>query len=821
MRLAHIRDDEEQSVYTHLKNVAEYCGIYGGKIGIKSCAELAGWLHDIGKLTDEFEIYIRKSSKLKDKHLKGPDHSTAGAVWVMSIVNKELKGRERQLAQFTSQLIAITIMSHHGGLVDIFNSKGESPYLRRLDKLNNDVAWQETYRQILKEMEMTLDIAYLRQLYIQAVEEISTVFNQLQVKSGDIKELRYASGVLCKYLYSCLIDADRYDTATFMDGVKMTPPRSNDELWKELVERFESKIKGFAADTEINKLRHKISESCYANALNEEGVYTLNCPTGSGKTMASLRFALHHAKNQHKDRIFYIIPFITITEQNAAEIRKILSFTEDDELIRDCVLELHSAKEEEIENNQERVQAAELLAERMAHPMIFTTMVRFLNTFFESGTRNIRGAHQFSNSIIIFDEIQTISPKCIALFNGIINFLTNVCHTTVVLSTATQPLLNRTPETIPNLLMQEVSEISGCTSDMYELFKRTEIVDKTKLGGNTKEDLSQMIWEHVKTKGNALVVLNTKSAVASLYEEMKRQYGEQAEEEKITFYVLSTNLYANHRKKRIEEIRCKLSNKERIIVLSTQLIEAGVDLSFNTVFRSLAGLDSIIQCAGRCNRHGENGFGVYGQVYLINPNFETLGSLKDIKKGRESVESLLEIYNRNKNSFEGGLSSVKAIEAYFTSYYKKQEENMTYKFKECTREFEMYNLLSDNAIIKKESEQNLNIEKNTRTIINQSFKTAAKYFEAIDTKGKSVIIQHGGGKQLVSELLSANRYVDKYKLLNKLQPYTVNISEGVFKKLGNAIRYYEAFGVYILNEDYYDEVFGVSTTPVAMTFYNF
>lgn len=821
MKLAHIKGDEEQSVYTHLKNVAEYCGIYGEKIGLKSCAELTGWLHDIGKLTSEFEVYIRKASKLEGKHPKGPDHSTAGAVWIMSIVSEELTGKEALIARLTAQLIAISIMSHHGGLIDIFDSKGESPYLRRLDKLDNDEEWKATYQQVLKEMETTLDIAYLKQLYIQAIDEISAIFSQLHKKSRDAKELRYATGILCKYLYSCLIDADRYDTSTFMDGGQMIPPTNNEALWETLIVRFENKIREFAADTEINKLRHRISEACYTNAVNKEGVYTLNCPTGSGKTMASLRFALHHAKKHHKDRIFYIIPFITITEQNAAEIRKILSLTEDDELIKSSILELHSAKEEEMENNQEDVQAAELLAERMAHPMIFTTMVRFLNTFFESGTRNIRGAHQFSNSIIIFDEIQTISPKCIALFNGLINFLTNVCHTTVVLSTATQPLLNRIPETIPNLLIQEKAELSGCTSDMYELFKRTEIVDKTETSGNTKENLSQMIWENVKTKGNALVVLNTKSSVVTLYDEMKRQYGEQAEEEKIIFYVLSTNLYANHRKKRIEEIRCKLANKERIIVLSTQLIEAGVDLSFRTVFRSLAGLDSIIQCAGRCNRHGENGLGVYGEVYLINPNFESLGSLKDIKKGRESVESLLEIYNRNKKSFEGDLSSVKAIEAYFTSYYKKQEENMTYKFKGCNRVFEMYNLLSDNVAIKKEAEQNLNIEKNTRTIINQSFKTAAKYFEAIDTKGKSVIIQHGGGKQLVSELLSANKYVDKYKLLNKLQPYTVNISEGVFKKLGNAIRYYEAFGVYILNEDYYDEVFGVSTTPVAMTFYNF
>lgn len=817
MRPAHIRNGEEQSVYTHLKNVAEYCGIYGQKIGLKSCGELTGWLHDIGKLTDEFEIYIRKASKLEDKPIKGPDHSTAGAVWIINNLSDKSTGIEG----LTAQLIAVCIMSHHGGLVDIFDPRGGSPYLRRLDKLKEDEEWQRMYQQVLQEMEQELDIKYLKQLCLKAIDEVKVIFSRLKLSTKDIPEQRYECGVLCKYLYSCLVDADRYDTATFMDGLSMQLPIDNKGLWCELGDRFEDKIKVFKADTEINKLRHSISKACYDNALKSTGVYTLNCPTGSGKTMASLRYALHHAKAHGKERIFYIIPFITITEQNAAEIRKILSVTEKDDLIEKSILELHSAKEEEAEDNEEELREDELLAERMNAPLVFTTMVRFLNTFFASGTKNMRGIHAFAHSIIIFDEIQTISPKHIAIFNGVINFLTEVCHATVILSTATQPLLNRTPQNIPNLLMEDDSELSGCNKEMNKQFKRTEIIDKTEIGGNKKETVSSLVWECVQKNGNALVVLNTKSAVVNLYETMKESYGERAEEEKITFYVLSTNLYPNHRKKRIDEIRRKLKNNEKLIVISTQLIEAGVDISFKTVFRSLAGLDSIIQSAGRCNRHGENEQGVYGQVYLINPDFETLGALEDIKKGKKATEDLLEMYRNNKQELEGDLSSIKAIETYFTLYYRQQVDNMTYKFKEDNREFKMYELLSDNKVIKTDGEKNLHIVKNSRTIINQSFKTATAHFEAIDSRGKSIVVQHGESKIYLEQLLSIKCYADKYKLLRKLQSFVVNISEDTFRKLGEAVHYYEELGIYVLNEDYYDEVFGVSTTPVAMVFYDF
>lgn len=814
---AHIRNDVEQWVQEHLKNVAKYSRFLGEKVGLGSCAELIGWLHDIGKFTGEFESYIRSSSKGMKKHQKGPDHSTAGAVWIMELIDETADN----VSLLTAQIIAIVIMSHHGGLIDIVNLQGDSPFIRRLNKSRQDEEWVKQYSQVKQEIQNFLDVQRIKGLFDEAVNEVREIFVRLKKIGGTSQDLRYNCGNLCKYLYSCLIDADRYDTATFMDGLKMQKPRNNQSLWEELGRRFETKIKEYPAETEINQLRQIISTNCYYSARRTEGIYTLNCPTGSGKTMASLRFALQHAISYGKERIFYIIPFITITEQNASEIKKILSEKNGDKLIERVILELHSAKEaDEIDVNE--VTQAEMLAERLEHPMIFTTMVRFLNTFFSSGTKNIRGAHNFANSIIIFDEIQTLSPKCIAMFNELLNFLSEICGATIILSTATQPLLNHTPEGVPDIKIRDNIEISGCTYQMHREFKRTEFIDRRKPGGYTKEELCQMIWQSAEEKGNALIVFNTKAAVVALYDELKQCYGELAEEEHVTFYVLTTHLYPKHRKEKIDEIREKLKNNERIIVISTQLIEAGVDISFKTVFRSLAGLDSIIQSGGRCNRHGENAKGVFGQVYLINPQFESLGSLANIKKGKEAVETLLNLFEVNPEAFEEELSSLTAIEAYFKEYYMKQKENMTYKFKiDGQTEYRMYELLSDNKNLLGAYRSSHQGKTDRRMSLTQSFKTAGHYFKAIDEHGKAVIIQHGQGKQLVSDLLSLKMNQDKYTQLHRLQAYTVNISEGLFKQLGDAVACYEELGIYVLNEAYYDEIYGVSTSPIAMDFYNY
>ena len=824
MKLAHIREGAEQSVKQHLENVAKYCSIYASKIGLSACGELTGWLHDMGKLTEAFDSYIRESFETHKRNGPVIDHSTAGAVWIVEKITSDAKPME----QLTAQLIAIVVMSHHGGLIDIYDDRGESPYIRRINKLKTDISWQKQYNEAKEELNQVVAEHYLDRLFKEAVQEVTKIFEQIrgfvrqknkdnQVKSNQ-DEMRYMLGVLCKYLYSALIDADRYDTATFMDNQQMHKPEDKTLVWTELSQRLERKIALYPQDTKINQLRSYISCTCYQNAVKRSGIYTLNCPTGSGKTMASLRFALNHAKYYKKERIFYIIPFITITEQNTREIKKILSAYEDDKWLEKMILELHSAKEEESDNTEDWIEDMELISERLAHPMIFTTMVRFLNVFFASGTRNIRGLHQFSNSVIIFDEIQTLPPKCIALFNGVLNFLTQIAGATVVLATATQPLLNQTPDEIPSIYLEKESELSGCTKEIYEQFKRTEIIDATVVGGNTKEQISKMIWECVERNGDVLTILNTKNAVKELYEEVNRCRLESGKED-VLIYVLSTNLYPNHRKQKLDEIRRNLGYR-KMIVISTQLIEAGVDISFKNVIRSLAGLDSITQAAGRCNRHDELKEGL-GKVYLVNPNFEDLSKLQDIQKAKEVMAMLLELYKKSPESFEGQLDSQKAITHYFKGYHSKQKECMAYPFKtKHNRQHRMYELLAKNAQNTLDALNHLGTD-GQYLAVTQSYKTAAKYFEAIESHGKAVIVSHGDSLILIGQLLAETTCEMKYESLRQLQAYTVNLSEGLLKQLGEAIVYKPLLGVYILKEGYYDETFGVTSTPTSTVFYHF
>ncbi len=823
MKVAHIRADAVQSVQEHLQNVATYTAYYTHKVGLTKCGEMVGGLHDIGKLTDAFQCYIQIQTQEKTPHktTQKIDHATAGAVWVI----EQLGESPTPIEAMTGQMMAIVIMSHHGGLIDICDDKGKMPYIKRLEKLRTDELWAKQYQEVKEQMIGVVDEDYWKQIFKEATQEVGQIFGEMQgfvrgkakAKESIQEEVIYMMHVVCKYLYSALIDADRYDTATFMDGRSMQPPQDRGELWNVLSRRLEEKINQFAQDTPINQLRHTISQACYNNATRKSGIYTLNCPTGSGKTMAALRFALNHARETGKERIFYIVPFITIIEQNTAAIKQILSECEGDKWLEAHILELHSAKEEGTDEGSPEIEERELLTERMESPLIFTTMVRFLNVFFDKGTRNIRALHQFANAIIIFDEVQTLPPRCMALFNGVLNFLKEVANTTIILATATQPLLNQTPEGVPSIVLEPGSELSGCTDGMRQQFKRTEMIDCTGEKPHTKQQINQLIWSCIARDEDVLVILNTKNAVKELYEVVRAHQQEMSEED-VSIYVLSTNLYPVHRKEKIDKIRKQLGHK-RLIVLSTQLIEAGVDISLHNVIRSIAGLDSIVQAAGRCNRHGEKEG--LGSVYLVNPDFENLTHLPDIQRAKEVMQTVLTSYKEHPEELPDGIDSQKAMHYYFKGYYEKQKGFMRYPFKTREgRQHDMYQLLSINKLNYSDAVSQSGNETG-RIIFSQSYKMAAKYFQAIDEQGKTLIVTHGEAEELVAALLANGTYEDKYGYLRALQGYSVNVSDTLLKQLGGAVIYYEQLGIYVLKEGYYDEVFGVSTVEVNTPLYLF
>lgn len=795
---AHIRKDGTvQSVYEHLENVGAFCGIYGRAIGLESCGILTGQLHDMGKLTSVFNSYIRAAQSNIGGHAKGPDHSTAGAVWIMSLLND----KSSEIERLTAQLIALAIMWHHGGLGDIYDEFGKSAYLKRLAKLE-DKRWSDEYLKITEVFEMQFSKKEMYTLFGKATEEVEAVLNRIIKGNIQQSDFKYTFGLLCKYLYSCLIDADRYDTSTFMDGQEMKPPQDNQSTWEKLAAIAELKMQQMDTEKPINVLRHQLSDACLASAEKKAGIYELNSPTGSGKTLSVFRYALNHAKKYKKDRIFYIVPLISIIDQNSEVLKDFLKEDKEDTFIEQFFLELHSAKEEDV-TDEDQLKEAELLAERMDSPIVITTMVRFLNTFFKGGTRNPRAIHNFANSIIIFDEIQTLPIKCTAMFNGLINLLTSVCKATIVLSTATQPGFAHMPDKIPSMRIEQGEELSGCTEMIREKFRRTkfnlDMLPSTGQKDNSAKEIANQMKFCLKEHAHILGVFNTKNSALKVYETLKADGPKDT-----TLYFLSTNLCPAHRKDKLIEIKEKMATGEKIVVVSTQLIEAGVDLDFDIVFRALAGLDSLIQAAGRCNRHGEKDLGL---VYLIRPAFENLTNLTSIQKGKESTLKLINRFNTHPEEFDGQLDSQKAVAFYYCDYFFKEKDHMTYPFKiKGEGWFEMYKLLNMNGKLKQEAINNgIQFGKpEWEPILCQSFGLVGHHFEPIDTAGRSVLVPYKEGSVIIDTLLSAGSYENKNSLLRKAQQYCVNLTESKYRKIKGGVEFYEELGVNILHKDYYD-----------------
>lgn len=805
--IAHItQDGRMHTVDKHLKSVAEYCEINAAKIGLGACGKLSGRLHDIGKFDDGFTEYIKIVNANPDYKQKGPDHAFVGAVYV----NELAKKFKSSLSSLTAQIISIVVMWHHGGLKDIRDFEDNSLYLKRLEKVN-DPKWEKVYENSLAEFHTYFFHEDMVALFEKATAEIYQLLEKIKICTKSANERFFFFGLLCKYLYSCLIDADWHNTAEFKDGKEIEYPKSNKNIWDTFSERFEEKYRDLSknSSSEINKLRTVLSDNCLQSAELRPGIYALNCPTGAGKTLSSLRYALNHAKTFNKDRIFYIIPLISIIEQNSKVIKE---FLEEDENI----LELHSAVEPEgslLNNSSNNINSREdrptndyeLLTERMDAPIVITTMVRFLNTFFKGNARSSRAIHNFADSIIIFDEIQTIPVKCIGMFNSLINFLVYICGATVVLSTATQITLDSKHGMENPLIGISNNEISNCTKEIRDKFIRVDFDMSMLYKENSKESNETNICmnsrgeivERIKTESfensSILCVFNTKKSTESIYDELINMQASGELDETIRIYYLTTSLCPVHRSERVVEIKKALEEGRRIIVVSTQLIEAGVDVSFDVVFRSLAGIDSIIQAAGRCNRNGNRAS--RGKVILISPDFENLDHLNAIRQGKISTEKVLSSFKKSPDKYDNRCDSQKAINEYFNNYLEKMSVVLKYPIKAEGKKdnINIYDLLAQNGC-----------KKPTKTMLNQAFETAGKHFEVIDSIGIPAVVPYKEGIELISDALSSCKLYSKKDFLRKLQKYTINISLNNENEINEYAIFNEELGVYFLKDGYYD-----------------
>ena len=571
----------------------------------------------------------------------------------------------------------------------------------------------------------------------------------------------------------------------------------------------------------IDEIRRKISDDCLKRAADSQGIYTLTVPTGGGKTLASLRYALHHAQKHNLDRIIYIIPYTSIIDQNAQAVREILG--------EDWLLEHHSNLEPEKQSWQDK-----LLSENWDKPIVFTTMVQFLDAWFGGGTRGARHIHPMTNAVLIFDEIQTLPVKCVHLFCNVLNWLTAFGKSTAVLCTATQPLLGESglqnfPEgkresiATRGLLKQPAhAEIMGTDEQREELYKklsRVEIRFNEKSGGWNVDEAGAFLLEQFQTTPSCLFIVNTKKWAQELYQYCQRQNMPSE-----SLFHLSTNQCAAHRKAIFDTIKARLKNKEPVICISTQLIEAGVDISMACVIRALSGLDSIAQAAGRCNRHGEKKG--KGQVWVLNLQEQDFTRiLPDIQAGKTHAERVF-------RDFVGqDILQPEAMKRYFEYYFYQRSDEMVYQIG-TKGEDHLLNLLSDNCRNKGASDKksgmlknNILRKDNSYPLLMQSFKSAGRAFQAIDAPTRAVIVPYGEGRDLIASLCGEWNPKEMYRTLAKAQRYSVNVFPNMWKQLqeNQALQEVQVgLGIYYLKNEHYTDEYGLSVDKTGiMPTYNF
>lgn len=810
--IAHPAKDgiSHQSVKTHLVEVGALAAGYASKIGQSDVGFLVGLLHDFGKFSQAFQDYMQLiiqqavSSFDPDiddvdvKSLKGKiDHSSAGAQWVFQHLLPvalrcfpENGSSDKKLAIAAIQILALCIASHHSGLIDCLPSENGPGFLNRIRKADDLTHLQECMKsadtEILAKAESLGSADFIKSVVDKLKQHSSEAFEH----SGIVRAFNL--GFYAKFLFSCLIDADRVNSADF-ENPDYSQYRHLKPDWALACQRIEAFVTTLKARNTVDDIRKQISDNCLKHAGDAQGIYSLTVPTGGGKTYSSLRFALHHAKKHQLDRIFYIIPYTSIIEQNAEAIRNVLHRDDD---ARPWVLEHHSNLEPE-----QQTWHSKLVSENWDAPIVLTTMVQFLETLLSGGTRGVRRLHQLANSVIVFDEIQTLPVNCIHLFNNSLNFLAAHCKTTAVLCTATQPLLHQVQnETRGRLHLPADNELIPDVTELFEQLKRVEILDKTKIPGWSLQEITALALEQLNLKQSCLIIVNTKNWAQALFKSVQQLQQIDAD----GLIHLSTAQCPAHRKLLLTKVRQRLDDSLPVLCVSTQLIEAGVDVDFASVIRFQAGLDSLAQAAGRCNRNGRL---PTAQVYVINPDKETIDLLPDIKVGRDTTKRIF-------NEFKGqDFLKPKVMQQYFQYYFFDRSDQMHYPLKATAAgENNLLNLLSTNKN---------NPNGNVPLTLHHAFMTAGKAFKAIDAPTQSLIVPFGEGKTLITQLCAANKKFDAahyYQLLRRVQKYSVNLFPNLWQKLQQQKAIYEIAegeGVFYLDERFYSEDFGVCTELCA------
>ncbi len=761
--IAHIRMDEgktqiEQTATQHCQNTAKYAkntlkDIHLGKVGA-----LAGGIHDMGKFTKRFEDYLRASVKGEAPKGRKVNHTFAAVRYLLEHYHSFPCQSMKDVA---CELLAYAAGAHHG-LFDCMNADGKSGFEHRLQK--EDIAYEEAVKNFLGQCMCPQE---LTTQFEQTVEEIAAVKKTIcemtknhPTKADDLWEFQEGSfymGLLTRLVLSAVIDADRRDTAEFMGGLDSSETEEGKINWEEILARVEEKLQEFPEDSPIDKARGWISKQCREFAQKPGGIYRLSVPTGGGKTLSTLRYSLAHAAQYHKKRIFFIIPLLSVIEQNAQVIRE---YVGEDTLI----LEHHSNLIKE-ETAGDELNRQELLADNWRAPIVISTLVQLLNTLFSGKTTCIRRMSALVDSVLIIDEVQSVPRHMLTQFNLTLNFLSAICGTTIILCSATQPAFELAEHP---LLLPEQPDMVVLEEEYKKAFQRVEIKEIKESDEYSVEELVQFAVDTLQSASSLLIICNTKGQAKQLY--AKLSHVELAGQTVPCFH-LSTAMCPQHRKDVLEEMEKHLAHREeKLICVSTQLIEAGVDISFSRVIRIAAGLDNVAQSSGRCNRNGE--FGDVCPVYIVNWKAEDLGALQEIYDAKNALLAVMDRFHRDPERFESDLLSSEAI----TMYYKKffgilKPGGQDYPLQKHGST--IYMLLSGNY-------DWIGSRNKGVYSLNQAFYTAGKEFHVFHEDTIDVIVPYGKGSQIITELCSEQakrEYAYQKEILKKSNLYSISLFE--------------------------------------------
>ena len=607
---AHSKKDappsEWQPLEKHLTSVAEMARRFADSFGAGDWAYWAGMWHDRGKYSKEFQDYLKSENNIDASIETAPgrrDHSSAGAQHAVC------------KAPILGHLLAYAIAGHHAGLLNGRDIK--TCQEKRLGK--TIYPWEH-------------GLKYLT--------TFSSVEPPHYLRSALSKKDEYSVAFFIRMIFSCLVDADFLNTENFMDSEKS----AKRENWPDdVLTQMEDALTGYILqldpqDTLVNRQRTLVREACLEAAKKAPGLFSLSVPTGGGKTLASFAFALRHAIRNNLHRVIYVIPLTSIIEQNAEVFRKILRAVARKHG-RNIVIEHHSNLDPEKETEINR-----LAAENWDAPLIVTTSVQFYESLFSHKTSRCRKLHRMARSVVILDEAQTLPVDYLEPCLRALRELTVNYGASVVICTATQPAIERRKGF--EIGLQKPFEIIPNAVDLYSRLKRVSFED---IGNQSDQELCRRIMCEPKVP----CIVNTKAHAKKLFKAIGKDEGH---------FHLSGNMWPAHRSEILEQIRNHLEKGSVCRVISTQVIEAGVDVDFPTVYRSLAGLDSIAQAAGRCNRNGTLPEG--GHTYIFRS--EHKHSERFFADTAQCADQILSLYDSPLD--------LKATEHYFKLYYWDQND---------------------------------------------------------------------------------------------------------------------------------------------------